>query len=69
MRPGFVIIRKVARENASQVGQLYELNPALFAPVYPRGESGLAGMVTVLLALACIVVTFRELLPAKVSRE
>jgi len=52
--------------------QLYQLPAPILADIYPAGETGLWSLLAitvVLLAAALILMTFRELVPARVSRD
>ena len=54
------------------VSKLYELPPALKAELFPKGAGALPeliGVILVALALACVLVNRRELVPARAARE
>ena len=55
-----------------RVCDLYELPSTLREELYPQGTTALPelfGVVLVALALSGVLITLRELMPAKVSRE
>lgn len=52
--------------------QLYEVTPDQMAQYFPPGSTGtgaLCGLVLVALLLGCVLMTTRELVPAKIARE
>ncbi len=55
-----------------RVSDLYELPPDLRAELYPQGATALPGLLGIVLAalvLSIVLITLRELMPTKVSRE
>ena len=52
--------------------QMYELTPEQLAQFFPPGSTGtmaVCGLVLMALAVACVLMTTRELVPTKVARE
>ena len=65
-------VRAIMAGPMPRVADLYELSPKMRLELYPQHATAwpeLLGVVLVALVLSCILITLRELLPAKVSRE
>jgi ABC-type transport system involved in multi-copper enzyme maturation permease subunit len=65
-------LRLTAAGSIPRLTKLFQLPPELTQQFYPTGGSGVAGVLIVAgaaLALGCVLVTIRELTPAKVARD
>jgi ABC-2 type transport system permease protein len=65
-------LRLTAAGAIPQLTKLFQLPPELTQQLYPEGGSGVAEVLIVVgtaLLLGCMLVTFRELTPAKVARD
>ncbi len=65
-------IRATMFENIPRLIDLYDLPRSLLEQIYPPGSTGTIALIAVAvsaLALSCVFVTIRELVPAKLARE